>query len=491
MPKTIDVPNQGLVEFPDEMSDIEIEAAIKKNSLSYPAKDAGKIIMRPQVRESTARASGVGGLLGMTDLGSTLIDAAVKLPGKVIPELAQWNRTRNADREFFADERKDSLAFKLNRLGGNVVSTLPIGGVAGLGVKAAAPTLIRAGASAPVLSALSNSLATGGMQIGASGLGAVGNAAIRATGGAVTGGLSAGLINPNDAGMGALIGGAMPGVVKLGGAIGGAVGGKVADGISSGAKRLMQSALKPTIAMRKSGEADTAIEMLLKYGINPTRGGVEKLREKIGGLNDEIAGMISSSGASVSKDKVVKSLKDVRVKFGNQVSPTSDLKAIQGTADDFMAHPNLAGDLIPVQTAQAMKQGTYKILAKKYGQVGSAETEAQKGLARGLKEQIAEAVPGVGALNAEESKLLSALNVTERRALQAMNNNPMGLAALATDPKSWGMFMLDKSDLFKSLMARSLNATAKGARHADTMIEGAGANPVLRNATLQIGSNRE
>lgn len=40
MPKIIDVPNQGRVEFPDSMSDDDITAAIKRNAMSYPAKSA-------------------------------------------------------------------------------------------------------------------------------------------------------------------------------------------------------------------------------------------------------------------------------------------------------------------------------------------------------------------------------------------------------------------------------------------------------------------
>lgn len=489
MPKTIEVPNFGQVEFPDEMSDADIAAAIKKNSMSYPAKQdaGGKIIMRPKVEESAKKSSAVGGLLGLTDLGSTVIDAAVKLPGMAIPALAQWNRTRNADREHFADERSDSMAFQATRLGGNVLSTLPIGGFLGAGTRAATPALVRAGASAPVMTALSNSLTTGGMRLGTTGLSRAADMGLRAAGGAITGGVTAGALKPENAGMGAVIGGALPGVTKVGGAIGG----KMADGISSGAKRLMQSALKPTIAMRKSGEADTAIQMMLKYGINPTKGGVDKLRGMIGNMNDEIADLVASSNATVSKQKVIERLSDVRTQFGNQVSPTADLRAIQGTADDFLNHPTFVDDAIPVQAAQSLKQGTYRVLKKKFGQQGSAEVEAQKGLARGLKEEIAEAVPGVSALNAEESKLLAALNVSERRAFAAMNNNPMGLAALAGDPKSWGMFMLDKSDLFKSLMARSLNSTANGAQRSGLMLDGAAANPLLRNATLQAGSRRE
>jgi hypothetical protein len=438
-----------------------------------------KITMRPQAKEGSLKSSAVGQLLGLTDLGSNAIDAAVKLPGKMIPALAQWNRTRNADRELFADERSDSTAFKANRLVGNVASTLPVGGVLGAGVKAAAPALVGAGASARVVHGLSNSLASGGFRLGtsANSLGAGTSALMRAAGGAATGGATAGALNPNDAGTGAVIGAALPGFLKLTGAAGGVV----ADLGSAGAKRLMQSAIKPTIEQLRTGEAKTAIQTMLKYGINPTEGGVSKLRSIIDGMNDDIAAKIAGSGASVSKQKVLGALADVRTKFGDQVSPTGDLNKITGVADDFVSHPNYLGDMIPVQGAQKMKQGTYKVLNKKFGEVGSAETEAQKALARGLKEEIAEAVPGVGALNAEESKLLATLGVAERRALMSMNNNPLGLAALAGDPKGFMMFMADKSVLFKSLAARMLNSSVQGAQSSAPQLSNRLSNPLLRN----------
>jgi hypothetical protein len=110
--------------------------------------------------------------------------------------------------------------------------------------------------------------------------------------------------------------------------------------------------------------------------------------------------------------------------------------------------------------------------------------EAQKALARGLKDEIAEAVPGISALNAEESKLLATLGVAERRALMELNKNPMGLAALAQSPASWAMFMADKSALFKSLSARMLNSSAQGARKVAPQIENGLQNPLLRTGVI-------
>ncbi len=88
--------------------------------------------------------------------------------------------------------------------------------------------------------------------------------------------------------------------------------------------------------------------------------------------------------------------------------------------------------------------------------MGTADVEAQKGLARGLKEGIAQAEPRVSALNAQESALIRTLGVAERRAMMDLNKNPMGLSLLAQNPAAWAAFMADKSALFKSLAARAV-----------------------------------
>ena len=241
--------------------------------------------------------------------------------------------------------------------------------------------------------------------------------------------------------------------------LGGAASKVASPVLQSGAKSLMQSALKPTIADLKSGRAAKAVDTLLERGINPTQGGVAQLKTHIDELNGQVEAAIAKSTATVNKADVGSHLRSTWESFKNQVNPQGDLETIRKAWDSFKNHPLLAGKMeIPVQTAQSMKQGTYAQVGKKYGQMGSAEIEAQKGLARGLKEEISKAVPEVGPLNKAESELINALNVAERRALMDANKNPMGLALLANNPASWAAFMADKSALFKSLVARLMNS---------------------------------
>ena len=121
------------------------------------------------------------------------------------------------------------------------------------------------------------------------------------------------------------------------------------------------------------------------------------------------------------------------------------------------------------------------MLAGKYGEQGSAATEAQKTLARGLKEGIAEAVPGVAGLNAKESALINALQLAERRAAVEGNKNLGGLAWLSHSPATWAAFMADKSGAFKSIVARMMHSGAKTIPQTAGQLGGAGYEVATQN----------
>ena len=455
--------------------------ALKSGDLSKVS-DSGLMALKgSQPQESNAFVQGArnlaaGMVRGAGSIGATALApfdmASDALAGKGLS--LESNRQRRADMDaalankdlpILGGAETDSFLYGAGKLGGEIAGTAGAGGLIAKPLTSVAPRLAQ-------------SVASGGFSMGSPTKSAIANALIRGTGGAVQGGVQAGMVDPSNADTGALIGAAAPGVVKLAGAAGNAV----SRGLESGSKRMMQSALKPTIEQLRTGKAATAVDTLLDEGINATAGGVKKLRGKIGDINTDISALIAGSGATIDKQKIADALRGTQSQFANQVSPSSDLAAIQRVGDDFMAHPLIPGADMPVQLAQQLKQGTYKALSKKYGQMGGAETEAQKALARALKEEIASAVPDVAKLNAYESKLLSTLEVAERRALMDANKNPMGLAILANNPTSWAAFMADKSALFKSLAARMANQSAKTMQNATLP------NMVQQNGLLGVPS---
>lgn len=245
------------------------------------------------------------------------------------------------------------------------------------------------------------------------------------------------------------------------------VGGAAADLVKSApqamGKWLMQKAVSPTLDSLKSGEAARAIETMLKEGISPTIGGMEKLQGKISTLNDQVKAAIASSSETVNKGEVGKRLFDTWEKFKSQVNPQGDLAAIKQAWMDFRNHPDLQGVTdIPVQLAQKLKTGTYRSLGEKtYGELGTASTETQKAIARGLREEISKKVPSVAEPLAKESDLLNVLTVAERRALQEGNKNVTGLSLLAHNPLAFMGMMADRSAAVKAALARMLYSGPK------------------------------
>jgi hypothetical protein len=235
----------------------------------------------------------------------------------------------------------------------------------------------------------------------------------------------------------------------------------VSGKLQSGAQKLMINALKPTPKQYASGAADVAARQLLERDLSPNSKGVIAINNRIAELQGEIAANIGDSKAVVSKQAVLDRLIAVRDRFMKTANPESDIAAINAAGAGFAEHPLIPGETLPVQLAQDIKQGTYTELRKKFGELGSAQTESQKALARGLKEEIAAVEPSVITLNAEESALLKTLDVVERRQFLEMNKDPIPLTGALRNPAAWAAITADKSAAFKALVARMMYKAGK------------------------------
>lgn len=186
------------------------------------------------------------------------------------------------------------------------------------------------------------------------------------------------------------------------------------------ARKLYQSAMKPstTIPAAKLGQM---IETGLQESIPVSEGGLTELSRLIDDTNDKIKTVIASDPTkTVNKFAVASRLTDTAKRFATQVNPTADLNAVSEAGNEFLA---TQPGQIPVQDAQALKQGTYQQLSgKAYGEVKTAAVEAQKALARGLKEEIASTFPELTDLNARDSKLYD-LEGPLTRAVQRISNH--------------------------------------------------------------------
>lgn len=233
--------------------------------------------------------------------------------------------------------------------------------------------------------------------------------------------------------------------------VGGMAGGVAGSMAAPGAARLLgrvallgktpegayESALKPSTTMTQD-ERQAAVKTGLENEIPVSKGGVEKINSLIESLNQKIADTLAADpNRPIDPNAVATRADAARTKFANQVNAQGDLNAIEASRQQFLkeqgAPTNMQGEITGLAPnmgsaqAQAMKQGTYRVLAGKYGEQGSAAVEAQKALARGLKEEIATQFPEISTLNASESKLLDLQPILERAVNRISNHQLIGI----------------------------------------------------------------
>jgi hypothetical protein len=267
--------------------------------------------------------------------------------------------------------------------------------------------------------------------------------------------------------------GANPDQAELAGDVGGIAGGVVgglapaALGKAVGRTALLgktpeeayQSALKPSTTI-PPGRVQNMVQAGLENEIPVSKAGAEKLSSLIEDLNDKVTAEIQARpGRTIDPNAVATRADQIKPRAANQVNASQDLTAIEDSKQQFLAeqgakpatpgtpprptglldaqgnpimNPGTPGS--PAQPAQpmsavdaqAMKRGTYENLGdKSYGELKSASIEAQKALARGLKEELENAFPELHELNQGLSKaydLQPALN----RAVQRQANHQIG-----------------------------------------------------------------
>lgn len=208
MPQRIEVPGQGLVEFPDGMSDADIVKAIQAHS-TKPIPASGGL-------SSVAGDVLAGAVRGAGSIGATIlepVDSLARRFGVQNEYIGRTDRRQAMDdalRGMGADT--NSLAFKGGKLGAEIAGTSGVGGVLAKGGRLLLPAATQAvPAVANVIRAVETAGASGGGLIP------------RSVGAAINGLVTAGMVNPDDALSGGVVGAATPSVVGLAGKAGNAI----------------------------------------------------------------------------------------------------------------------------------------------------------------------------------------------------------------------------------------------------------------------------
>lgn len=217
------------------------------------------------------------------------------------------------------------------------------------------------------------------------------------------------------------------------------------------------------------------VQTMLDEGVNVTPGGAVTLKNLINSTGAQIKAITDAAPGKIFPEDVTDTLVQTVTKFANQVDNPSDLAAIAKSADNFLASRSSSGmrpgTPMSVAEAQKLKQGTYQVLGgKAYGEQGSAAIEAQKGMARGLKESIERLAPEVKSLNARQSANLEALDAVGRRAGLAANRDFGGIFWIAHNPEAFLAAQFDRSPALKSMLANGLYKSASIVSHVSPQL---------------------
>lgn len=239
---------------------------------------------------------------------------------------------------------------------------------------------------------------------------------------------------------------------------------KVPSAMQNAGRWLMGNALKSPLEAIQSGAAKRAVETMLKEGAGLTESSVNAMRTASGTIENEVRAALASAPETVKGTDVGKRLMETYQRFKLQANPQEDLAAITKAWEQFKAHPDLAGRFqnIPVALANQLKQGTTRALVTKaYGELQGASTEAQKTLARGLRETVAEAVPEVAPKLARQSDIINATELQARRVAMLSKIDPISFGWIATHPLGAMGYVLEKNAPLKAALARLLYSPPK------------------------------
>ncbi|WP_047495678.1 hypothetical protein [Terriglobus sp. TAA 43] len=224
-----------------------------------------------------------------------------------------------------------------------------------------------------------------------------------------------------------------------------------------------EQALRPSVSYSPDERAAMA-RTGLDEGIVVGKPGVTQLEDRLNNLGIQIEQAIKP-GVQIDPNRAASYADQTKARFANQVNAAGDLAAIDRVKQQFLeergarpgtpavqpqatglfnasghpimrpgtpAQPATPAPLMDATQAQAIKRGTYSVNAGKYGQLSSAEIEAQKAIARGLKDELANAFPELKDLNGASGRLLDLQGPLERAVAQRGNRGLLQIGTAAT-----------------------------------------------------------
>lgn len=264
---------------------------------------------RQMIKDTSA-----GALRGAGSIGATLlypVDAAARAVGIENDWVGRDDRRTGMDSGLAElGANPESGLYQAGKLGGEIAGTAGAGPALAGGAKVV-------GASPAIVSALQ----TGGLNVG--GMTGIPGLLTRGAAGAAVGGTAAGMVNPEDAAMGAVVGGALPAAVKVAGSAGKKVGdvwrGPTQPDDLANAVRQAQSAgyvIPPT-------QANASLPNRLLEGLSGKISTAQNASAKNQGITNALAA--KSIGLPEDTKLTAEVLDDVRREAGKAYKQLADL----------------------------------------------------------------------------------------------------------------------------------------------------------------------
>lgn len=303
-----------------------------------------------------------GGVRGAGSIGATILapyDMTVDaLNGKGLS--LESNRQRRADMDGGLEAmgaQPESALYKIGKLAGEVAGTAGAGSVLANGARAA-------GASAPIV----QGLLSGGLNV-AGKTGALGLLTRGATG-AATGGVTAGMVNPEDAKLGAIVGGAIPVSAKAlatgARAAGSALTGQVSPEVAALAGRAKQLGIDIPADRITNSKPLNLVASSLDY--MPFSGRSGTMDRMSGQLNRAVSRTFGQDS-----DNVAQAVKSARGELGGEfdrVLKANTVRVDQQFTDDLAQHLERAAGELGADGERVIGKQVADIAAKiKEGQI--------------------------------------------------------------------------------------------------------------------------
>jgi len=252
------------------------------------------------------------------------------------------------------------------------------------------------------------------------------------------------------------------------------------------AKSLYESAMKipPSVPNDiRSAMVKTGLEN--KFPVS--EGGLNKLRSTIDVVNKDIDTAIQAgtqAGSRIDMNSAVSRIEQLKDYYKDYPRAEKYLDDLDGIKNEVLYKKEIMSDGsiqmvekypdgVPLNQAQRMKQRIYQINRKHYGDMKRVDIEADKAIARGLKEEIVTQYPDIAKLNAKDSSLIQLDEFLERAVNRSRNydtirlgdqilsvggaviGGPSGGIAAGMAKHIW------ESPVFKSKLAIALNKAKK------------------------------